>query len=71
MTHSAENDARSIEWGIEFEGQFVPLDSDVSNSQEVAQSALGEALDYGADPATTFVAWRHVSPWTRVVPPTN
>ena len=66
---SAENDASRPEWGLEFEGRFHALDFDVPNTREVAESALGEALDYGADPETTFVAVRQVMPWTRVIPP--
>lgn len=67
--HTAENDATTPEWGIEFEGRFVPLDDDVPNTREAAESALGEALDYGADPETAFVAVRQVTAWVRVIPP--
>lgn len=75
MTAPMAQDGRAMsettdEWGIEFEGRFIPLDSDVPNDRATAESALGEALDYGADATSTFVAMRQVGPWRRYVPTT-
>jgi len=66
VREAADAVQEGVEWGIEWEGKSLPLDHDVEMTRRTAQSALGEALDYGADPETTFIITRQVGPWRRV-----